>query len=204
MYDVDERDLVTPLEGVPQCDPGAPVPMVIAAEGTAIVAYYAPLEVDWDTARPEDIPEDGVVVLQFGGVLALMFGAPNDEALHGHPLAGRGLDAYGAYRVEHSSWVRRLERMSRVHPQHSPERFSRLQHFVLTFHDSTLECVASAPPNVSVLRGTTPRQAVVDAAPQSGSEDAPGCCFEAEPAARPTRRWYRLGREGVSGSWPRS
>ena len=168
MYDVDERDIVTPLEGVPPCDPGAPVPVVIAAEGTAIVAYYAPVAVDWATARPEDIPDEEVVVLHFGGVWALMFGAPNDEALHGHPLASRGLDAYGAYRVEQSSWVRQLERMNRVHPRHSSEAYQRLQHFVMTFHDSTLECVASAAPRVSVCRGTTPRQAVVDAAPLSG------------------------------------
>jgi hypothetical protein len=168
MYDVDERDVVVRLEGVPRCDPGAPVPMVIAAERTAIVAYYAPLKVNWGPTRPKDIPEEEeVVVVQFGGVRALMFGAPNDEALHGHPLAGRGLDAYGAYRIEQSSWVRRLERMNRVHPQHSAESFLRLQHFILTFHDSILECVASAPPKVSVLRGTTPRRAIVDAAPPS-------------------------------------
>jgi hypothetical protein len=58
--------------------PGAPVPMVIAAERTAIVAYYAPLKVNWGTARPKDIPEEEEVV-QFGGVRALMFGAPNDR-----------------------------------------------------------------------------------------------------------------------------
>jgi hypothetical protein len=129
-----------------------------------IVAYYAPLGVDWNTARPEDSPEEEVVVLRFGAVAALMLGSPNDEALDGHPLAARGLTAYGAFRVEQSSWVRRLEQMNRVHPQHSPESFLRLQHFVLTFHDSTFECVTSAPPTVPVLRGTTPRQAVVEAA----------------------------------------
>ena len=87
MYDVDERDIVTPLEGVPRCDPGAPVPMVVAAEGTAVVAYYGSLAVDWATARPRDVPKEEVVLLQFSGVRDLMFGAPNDEALDGHPLA---------------------------------------------------------------------------------------------------------------------
>jgi hypothetical protein len=105
--------------------------------------------------------------LQFDGVHSLMFGAPNDKALRGHPLADRGLDAYGAYRVDNSSWVRRLERMNRVHDRHSRERFLRLQHFILTFHDSTLECVASAAPEVSVMSGKTPRQAVMEASPRS-------------------------------------
>jgi hypothetical protein len=71
-----------------------------------------------------------------------MFGSPNDEAFHGHPLAERGLGPYGAYRVEDSSWIRRLERMNSVHPRHDPERFRALTHCVLSFHDSTFECVA--------------------------------------------------------------
>ena len=37
---------------------------------------------------------------------------------------------------------RQLERMNSVHALHNPERFSRLVHFVFSFHDSTFECVA--------------------------------------------------------------
>jgi hypothetical protein len=39
-----------------------------------------------------------------------MFGMPNDETLHGHPLYERGLEVYGAFRVEDSSWVRQKRR----------------------------------------------------------------------------------------------
>lgn len=46
------------------------------------------------------------------------------------------------FRVEGSSWIRQLERMNRVHPQHRPETFNGLSHLVFTFHDSTLEAVA--------------------------------------------------------------
>src|SRR5918996_658928 len=110
MYEVDERDIVTPLAGVPGCDPGAPVPWSsLLREPRSSRTTRRSMSSGVPRAR-EDIPEEEVVVVQFGGVRALMFGAPNDEALHGHPLAGRGLDAYSAYRVEQSSWVRRLER----------------------------------------------------------------------------------------------
>jgi hypothetical protein len=34
--------------------------------------------------------------------------------------------------------------MNRVHPQHRPEAFKELNHFVFTFHDSTLEAIAQA------------------------------------------------------------
>ena len=75
---------------------------------------------------------------------SFMFGAPNDEAFAGHPLASRGLHPYGAFEVRSSSWIRQLERMNSVHPFHKPERFQRLKHFVFAFHDSTFECVAES------------------------------------------------------------
>lgn len=70
-----------------------------------------------------------------------MFGPPNDEAFAGHPLAKRGLKPYGAFRIENSSWIRRLERMNSVHSQHRAENYWKLQHLVFSFHDSTFECV---------------------------------------------------------------
>jgi hypothetical protein len=32
--------------------------------------------------------------------------------------------------------------MNSVHPRHNPEWFKALHHYVFTFHDSMLECVA--------------------------------------------------------------
>lgn len=158
MYAVDDRDVVVPLTNLPAPDAGAPKPVVLADENRAIVAYYAP---DWDTAKPEDLGDEEVAVLRFDAVLSFMFGDPNDEALNGHPLFERGLQFYAAHRVEQSSWVRQLELMNRVHPLHNAEAFSRLRHFIVTFHDSTFECVCPRDPAVSVVRGTTPARAVL-------------------------------------------
>jgi hypothetical protein len=72
---------------------------------------------------------------------AHMFGPPNDEAFSGHPLASRGLQPYRAFRIEDSSWIRKLEGMNRVHEHHKLERFHALQHLVFAFHDSTFECI---------------------------------------------------------------
>src|SRR5918995_788660 len=106
MYAVDSEDQVEPLGGIPQCSAGAPDPVVMADEGSVVVAYYAAGKpIDWDTARPEDLGDEQVVVLRFEGVHSMMFGSPNDEALHGHPLADRGLDPYAAHRVVNSSWI---------------------------------------------------------------------------------------------------
>lgn len=128
------RDVVVPLDGMPQSSVGAPHPLVVQEEGTCLLAFYVQ-----ERAGAE---EEQVALVRFEGVHAVSFGAPNDETLHGHPLVGRGLRSYGAFEVLHSSWVRALERMNSVHPRHMPARFRELRHVVLTFHDSTFECAA--------------------------------------------------------------
>lgn len=72
---------------------------------------------------------------------AILHGPPNDEAMAGHPLASRGLQFYSWHEVVESSWVRRLEAMNRVHPRHDEALFADRRHFVLTFHDVTLEWI---------------------------------------------------------------
>jgi hypothetical protein len=60
----------------------------------------------------------------------------------GLPLARRGLEPGGFYRVRDSSWIRAMIRMDCAHPRHRAEQFVGYEHFILSFHDSTFECVA--------------------------------------------------------------
>lgn len=119
---------------------------VLANEGLVVLAYYLEnRDPDWDgkTVRmlDADSSDEPIAIVRFQRCLSHMFGPPNDEAFSGHPLAVRGLSAYGVFRVDNSSWLRKLERMNRVHPNHQPERFWELQHIVFAFHDSTFECI---------------------------------------------------------------
>ena len=147
VYAVDERDRVVPLDDLPQSSVGAPCPLVMQDEHAVVVAYYLdapPPGWTGETVRivdPEVSDEPAALVI-FRRVCASMFGPPNDEAFRGHPLAARGLRPYSAARIEDSSWIRILERINSVHPYHRPERYAKLRHFVLAFHDSTFECVA--------------------------------------------------------------
>jgi hypothetical protein len=146
MYEVDERDRVEPLEGVPQSSVGAPIPFLMADEHRVVLAYYMQVrEPGWDGSTVRVVgPTDGeepVALVRLNGCSVHMFGPPNDEAFRGHPLAARGLRPYGSFRISESSWIRRLERMNSVHPRHRAERYWALQHLVFTFHDSTFECV---------------------------------------------------------------
>jgi hypothetical protein len=133
MYAVDEHDRVVELTDFPQCDVGVPDTALAARPAWAQLAYV--------TSAGADGPEE-IAVVTFTGVREHMFGMPNDEALHGHPLYERGLEVYGAFRVENSSWIRQLERMNSVHSRHRPEWFAELTHFIFTFKESTFECVA--------------------------------------------------------------
>jgi hypothetical protein len=41
-----------------------------------VVAYYAPDSIDWDTATPEDLEEEEVVVVVFRSVHSICSGHP--------------------------------------------------------------------------------------------------------------------------------
>jgi hypothetical protein len=146
VYPVDQ-DRVVPLGDIPQSSVGAPLPRIVADEHTCLVGFYLQeRDPAWDGTYARIIEpeatEEPVGIVTFPLYDAMMFGPPNDEAFSGHPLAGRGLEPYGAFDVLHSSWILQLERMSSVHRQHRRERFVELRHFILSFHDSTFECVA--------------------------------------------------------------
>lgn len=143
MYEVDENDRVVTLEGIPQSSARAPEPVIIGNEHRVVLAYRVQSAEIWDgkTVRIEDREGKEPIALVRLECRAHMFGPPNDEAFSGHPLASRGLHPYGTFRIEGSSWIRKLERMNRVHRNHKPDHFHTLQHLVFTFHDSTFECV---------------------------------------------------------------
>lgn len=147
MYSVDERDRVIELDGVPQSSVGAPLPIVLSDEHKLLLAYIIQdTPKDWDgrsvrVVDPSMVGEP-LALIEFARYRSFMFGAPNDEAFAGHPLQSRGLHPYGVFEIEHSSWIRQLEKMNSVHPYHNSARFEKLKHFVFAFHDSTFECVA--------------------------------------------------------------
>jgi hypothetical protein len=147
MYSVDDKDAVLGLAGVPQSCVGAPCPFVMSDEHTLLLSYIVEgVDPDWDGTYVRSVGPNtvggAVALVKFTRYSSFMFGPPNDEAFGGHPLASRGLRPYSAVEVQHSSWIRRLERMNAVHPRHTPELFDGYRHFIFTFHDSTFECIA--------------------------------------------------------------
>jgi hypothetical protein len=141
MYQVDTQDVVVDLVDVPSSEPGAPLPAVVAAEHKLELIYLASEpDPDWDGtyARVMSTASSGEPVA------VVKFGRPYEEAFSGHPLAQRGVYPGGAFEVQHSSWLRALERMNSVHRYHTAAQFAGFRHFIFAFHDSTFECIAKS------------------------------------------------------------
>jgi hypothetical protein len=137
MYIVDKKDKVISLENIPQSSVGAPCPVVLSDEHTTVVAYYTEeADIDYDSEL------EPMAMITFRFCYSTIFGPPNDEAFDGHPLSSRGLKPYSSFFINDSSWLRTLIKMNEVHPNHNLKRFKEYKHFILTFHDSTFECIA--------------------------------------------------------------
>jgi hypothetical protein len=112
----------------PQPDAGTPNPRVVADEQGLVLYFKA------STGHH--------VLVTFQGCSIFTFGAPNDEALNGHPLYRHGLKPYTVHRVANSDWIQQMERRNSVHPRHDKSRFLEgLIHYIITFHDTTFECL---------------------------------------------------------------
>ncbi|HMG29154.1 MAG TPA: hypothetical protein VK585_03415 [Jiangellaceae bacterium] len=129
-------------------DIGAPLPHLLASERrTFLVFYLSDTPPGWDGRWVEVVSpaaEHAVPlgVAEFVGVHSVKFGGPNDEAIKGHPLHGRGLKPYAAHTVVNSPWITAQEQINSVHPLHRGGWHHRLNHYLVCFHDSTFECLA--------------------------------------------------------------
>lgn len=128
------QDRIVLLDSVPNPAAGSTEPFIVADERQVAVIYRI-ANSDFERYGPFDEENEPFCLLQFSWAAFHRLGPPNDEGLGAHPLASRGLKWYSVHEVMDSSLV--AEHWPRV-PAHYPRR-----HFVLTFQDSTFECVAA-------------------------------------------------------------
>ncbi len=118
----------------PPMDTGAPMPAVYSDETGLTCAYVI------GATHSES---GSTAILRFEGVLYYAMGYPNDEALKANPLYANGLGFYGFHVVENSPLIADLDRRNQVHERHVAGAYmKRFRHWIITFHDETLEVVA--------------------------------------------------------------
>jgi hypothetical protein len=115
---------------------GAPMPIMLAGEGRTFLLVYL---------RYDDpvTGEERVGTIEFHGCHIKTFGHPGEDTLHGHRLFGKGLRYFDAFVVRNSAWLQERKQIDSVHPtSHQPAAWDALNHYVLTFKDTTFECLA--------------------------------------------------------------
>lgn len=116
----------------------APSPILFSDEHNLYMAYRLRAQ---QNQNPEQ--SNSTALVKFTGFNTYRFGSPNDETFESHPLYVNGLRPNGTYQVNHSSWMRELcARSAASHPHYCDLSFMKLNHYVWSFHDSTLEVIA--------------------------------------------------------------
>jgi hypothetical protein len=151
----------------PAMDTGAPRPAIHSDGGDLLCGYFMNSTVT---------SKSPVALLKFENVLQYRFGYPNDEVLQGHSLHQFGLKHYGFFEVENSPLIREIENQNRCHPEHRLGIYAKFRHWVITFHDETLEVIAQ---RVTVMAQTelSPDRAVCQACTESKKSLSPSKPF---------------------------
>lgn len=129
-----QEDQVVLLDAVPHPAADAAEPFVVASDRRVIVSYPI-AESDFERFGPFDSDDDPFCAVLFPDAVFHRLGPPGGGDLDIHPLASQGLNAYSVHEVTNSSLAAEISAIT------SPEPTRR--HFVITFQDSTFECVAS-------------------------------------------------------------
>jgi hypothetical protein len=122
------------LDDVPQPAADAAGPFIVASERRVILAYPI-AESDFERYGPFDPDDDPFCTVLFPETAFHRLGPPGDAELDIHPLASQGLNGFSVHEVIHSSLAAELSSVGACGPAQ--------RHFVITFNESTFECVAS-------------------------------------------------------------
>jgi hypothetical protein len=129
-----QEDHVVLLDSVPHPAADAAEPFIVASNRRVILAYPI-AESDFERFGPFDSDDDPFCTVLFPNAVFHRLGPPGDIDLEIHPLASQGLNEYSVHEVMQSSLAAEISAAG------SPAPAQR--HFVITFQDSTFECVAS-------------------------------------------------------------
>lgn len=134
------------------CHPEAAVSgaMLLQSESAVFLLFNAMSDETNAEGRYEDV---GTAAIEFKHCRRTLFGGPNDEAIPEHRLFDKGLAdcGYGICEVLNSAWAKEVMGQARKSAKRIwGDRFEKayekhnwsIRHFIVTFHDSTFECLA--------------------------------------------------------------
>jgi hypothetical protein len=141
-FDVPQQeDLVVLLDSIPHPAADAAEPFIVASDGRVILTYPI-AESDFERFGPFDPDDDPFCAVLFSDTVFHRLGPPGDTDLAIHPLAEQGLSGYSAHEVLNSSLCSEIAAVPAGSASIAAVAPAR-RHFVITFLESTFECVAS-------------------------------------------------------------
>lgn len=129
-----QEDQVVLLDYVPHPAADAAEPFIVASDRRLILAYPI-AETDFERFGPFDPDDDPFCAVLFPDTIFHRLGPPGDADLAIHPLAAQGLLGWSVHEVMNSSLAAEIAAVASAGPAR--------RHFVITFQESTFECVAS-------------------------------------------------------------
>jgi len=131
-------------------DVGAPLPHLFINDHKAYLSFYIQnIEPNWDGTyvKVVDLKDErpaSLALVEFKQCTIAKLGSPNDEVFHGHPLEGKGIEAYTPLKVKNSTWIEEIKNINKVHSNYKEENWTDCNHFIFGFHDTTFECIADS------------------------------------------------------------
>jgi hypothetical protein len=139
------------LADLPKCDVALSYGMVAMKGPDAFVVY--------EIQAKRNPPRCAVVCFH---QWELFDKGPNDHAQHNHPLRGLGLQPYRLQEIVDSPLVRERVRMHHEDGVHVPGMFDQGRHFVLNFHDNSIECIAAGYELVGTFMSAEEARAAIE------------------------------------------
>jgi len=126
-------------------DAGTPMPVLLSGLRTFVVLHLSAQDQPFSGTNPHapgPHADHGIGIVEFKRMTSVKVGFSDDEVLRGHPLWGSGLEFDSAHEVKNSPWITGLMEVDRAHERFYESQWRGRRHFMLTFHDQTIECVA--------------------------------------------------------------
>src|SRR5215469_2257239 len=121
-----------------------PMPVLLSGQRTFVIVHHC---------AGAQVTRD-ITVVEFKRVASLTIGLSNEEVLRRHNLWGSGLEIHSAHEVMNSPRVTELMELNRGHELFDERLWRGKRHFLLTFRDATLECIANRTIARTVLGAT--------------------------------------------------
>jgi|GEM_PF-808711 len=142
-FDVPQQeDLVVLLDSIPHPAADAAEPFIVASDRRVILTYPI-AESDFERFGPFDPDDDPFCAVLFSDTAFHRLGPPGDTDLAIHPLSAQGLSGYSAHEVVNSSLCAEIAAVPAGSSASIEAAVPARRHFVITFLESTFECVAS-------------------------------------------------------------